>query len=95
MRLTPCLSGHLHIKKGGRGVHLSPDDLKELHKFLHRNSSPAITNRDKMLDKLLKSLDADAQVVDSEMHTDRDYVVRMSDVKIHIDDLRTPAPEQP
>lgn len=37
MKLTPCLSGHLYITKGGRGVHLSPDDLRTLVDFIDRD----------------------------------------------------------
>lgn len=36
MKLTLCLSGHLYITKAGKGVHLSPQDIKDFHDFIHR-----------------------------------------------------------
>jgi hypothetical protein len=36
MKLTPCLSGHIYITKQGNGVHLSPQDIRVLHEFIHR-----------------------------------------------------------
>jgi hypothetical protein len=36
MMFESCLSGHLYIRKDGRAVHLSPDDIRDLHNFLHR-----------------------------------------------------------
>lgn len=38
MKIIPCLSGHAYIKKDGRMVHLSPNELQELHDFLHREN---------------------------------------------------------
>ena len=38
MKLTPCLSGHLYIEKDGRKIHISPQDIRDLHNFLHREN---------------------------------------------------------
>ncbi len=41
-----------------------------------------------IFEKLLSDIDDDAQVVDSTMHTNRDYVVKMSDVEYHIKEYK-------
>jgi hypothetical protein len=43
---------------------------------------------ERVLDDLCDRLDGDAQVVDATMHTNRDYVVKMSDVEMHIKDIK-------
>ena len=72
MKVTPCLSGHLFIKKDGRSIHLSPDDLKDLHKLLHRNNIHT-PDRDTVLDELQEIESQSLEDVQVELDKERLY----------------------